>query len=127
MKEKIKMSNSTIFMSDSLKGRVDMLHLSDEIAPSEIFCRLELGDNTLDLLPQKIVTSPGIVALTFPCNAEQVLTILENRTASLKILHSASDKAVLSFENVSILETCINVSGLDSYQVELTVTTRNSA
>jgi len=127
LKEKIKMSNSTIFMSDALKGRVSMLQLSDEIAPSEIFCHLELGDNVLDLIPQKIVTSPGIVALTFPCNAEQVLTMLENRTVTLKILHSTSDKAVLSYENVSVLETCINVSGLDSYQVELTVTTRNSA
>jgi len=53
--------------------------------------------------------------------------MLENRTVTLKILHSTSDKAVLSYENVSVLETCINVSGLDSYQVELTVTTRNSA
>jgi len=122
------MSSTTIFMSDSLKGRVPASQLSDNIAPSEILCRFQIMGRILDFLPQKIISSPGIISISFLCDANQALVMLGNRSSvTLDVLHNASDEPVLSFKNVNVLETRFEAQGLDSYHVELTVTTKNSA
>jgi len=126
------MTKDSIFMSDSLVDRIDVSQFYEEkdsdsdTDTDRIFrlsCHIVIDDDTLKHPIKKLEKSNNSITVMLSCNAKQISKLLVHDVIALfRIYEDSSNESIFSYENAKVTKQVVSSSGINSYDLELTVT-----
>ena len=124
------MTKNSIFMSDSLVDRIDASQFYEEKESDSdterifrLSCHIVVDDHTLKNPIKKLEKSDNNITVMLSCNAKQISKLLVSDVIALfRIYEDSSNESIFSYENAKITKHVVSSSGINSYDLELTVT-----